>query len=100
MFSYSQFVARYLFPHAKKVGLLAVCLFGSVGLQLYIPQIVRRFIDLAARNGPAAGLSALALTFLTLALANQGLSVASTYLSADIGWSAVRRDVRAPLAHD
>jgi ABC-type multidrug transport system fused ATPase/permease subunit len=96
MFSYSQFVARYLFPHAKKVGLLSICLFGSVGLQLYIPQIVRRFIDLASGSGPAAGLSGLAFTFLGLALANQGLSVASTFLSADIGWSATNT-LRADL---
>jgi ABC-type multidrug transport system fused ATPase/permease subunit len=96
MFSYAQFVARYLFPHARKAALLAVCLFGSVGLQLYIPQIVRRFIDLAAGGGSAAGLSVLAFTFLGLALANQALSVTSTYLSADIGWSATNT-LRADL---
>jgi len=91
MFSYTHFAARYLLPHARKTGLLALCLFGSVGLQLYIPQIVRRFIDLAVGGGPGAGLDALALTFLALALANQGLTVASTYLSADVGWSATNQ---------
>src|SRR5690349_22833730 len=96
MISYSQFAARYLFPHAKRVGVLSICLFGSVGLQLYIPQIVRRFIDLAAGGGTAAALSLLAFTFLGLALANQGLSVASTYLSADIGWSSTN-SLRADL---
>jgi ATP-binding cassette, subfamily B, bacterial len=91
MFSYIHFAARYLLPHARKTGLLALCLFGSVGLQLYIPQIVRRFIDLAVGSGPVAGLNTLALTFLALALANQGLSVASTYLSADVGWSSTNQ---------
>ena len=78
------------------MGVLSICLFGSVGLQLYIPQIVRRFIDLAASGGSASALSVLAFTFLGLALANQGLSVASTYLSADIGWSATNT-LRADL---
>jgi ABC-type multidrug transport system fused ATPase/permease subunit len=96
MFSYARIVARYVFPHAKKTALLAVCLFGSVGLQLYIPQIVRRFIDLAGHAGRSEPLATLALTFLGLALLNQGLSVASTYLSADIGWSATNA-LRADL---
>ena len=85
---YAQFLSRYLLPHGGKVGLLALCLFSSVGLQLYIPQIIRAFIDLAASAGAAAELSRLAFTYLGLALANQALSAGSTYLSADVGWSA------------
>jgi len=96
MFSYAQFLARYLRPHAARTALLTICLFSSVGLQLYIPQIVRRFIDLAAGGVPSATLSLLAFTFLALALANQGFSVASTYLSADVGWSATNM-LRADL---
>jgi ATP-binding cassette, subfamily B, bacterial len=93
---YSQFLGRYLLPHAGKAGLLAICLFSAVGVQLYIPQIIRAFIDLAAASGPAAELKRLALTYLGLALANQGLSAASTCLSADVGWSATNA-LRADL---
>ncbi|MBI3680089.1 MAG: ABC transporter ATP-binding protein [Acidobacteria bacterium] len=83
---YIQLLTRYLVPQAGKAGLLAFCLFASIGLQLYIPQLVRAFIDLASSGGQ--GLNRIALTFLALALANQLLSAASTYLSADVGWRA------------
>ena len=96
MLSYTQFLIRYLRPHRGKAVLLAVCLFSAVGLQLYIPQIVRSFIDLAAGRGPAGELGRLALTYLALAFANQGLSAASTYLSANVGWSATNA-LRADL---
>jgi ATP-binding cassette, subfamily B, bacterial len=72
MSRYIQLLARYLRPNALRVGLLSVCLLGSIGLQLFIPQIVRSFIDLAALGGAI----------------NQLLSGSSTYLSADIGWNA------------
>ena len=76
--------------------MLGLCLFSSVGLQLFIPQIVRRFIDGAAAAAPVAELSRLAFTFLALALLNQALSASSTYLSADVGWSATNT-LRADL---
>jgi ABC-type multidrug transport system fused ATPase/permease subunit len=96
MLSYIQFLARYLRPHAGRTALLAFCLFASVGLQLYIPQIVRRFIDLAVGHAGDAALTRLALRFLTLALVNQCLSAAATYLSAAVGWSATNT-LRADL---
>jgi ABC-type multidrug transport system fused ATPase/permease subunit len=98
MFSYSQFLARYLSPHAPKAALLAVCLFGAVGVQLYIPQILRNFIDLAVDRAAAAELARLAIIYLALAFANQGLMAASTYLSANVGWSATNA-LRADLFH-
>ncbi|MGH9674621.1 MAG: ABC transporter ATP-binding protein, partial [Bryobacteraceae bacterium] len=96
MYSYTAFLVRYLRPHAGKAFLLAVCLFTAVGVQLYIPQIVRSFIDLAASRGPVADLSRLALTYLAFAFVNQGLSAASTYLSANVGWGATNA-LRADL---
>jgi hypothetical protein len=47
MSRYIQLLSRYLRPNVFRVGLLGVCLMGSIGLQLFIPQIVRSFIDLA-----------------------------------------------------
>jgi ATP-binding cassette, subfamily B, bacterial len=88
MSRYIQLLARYLRPNALRVGLLSVCLLGSIGLQLFIPQIVRSFIDLAALGGAMNDLARLGFIYLGLSILNQLLSGSSTYLSADIGWNA------------
>src|SRR5690349_19857217 len=81
-------LTRYLRPHAFKVGLLSACLIGSIGLQLFIPQIIRSFIDVGAAGGAIHVLVRLALLYLSLAVLSQLLSGVTTYLSADVGWSA------------
>jgi ABC-type multidrug transport system fused ATPase/permease subunit len=93
---YLQILGRYLYPLSGRVSLLAVCLAGSIGLQLYIPQIIRSFIDLAASGTHTEQMTRLALAYLSLAVANQLLSAASTYLSADVGWVATNA-LRADL---
>jgi ATP-binding cassette subfamily B protein/ATP-binding cassette subfamily C protein len=79
---------HYLSPLAWRAGLLGACLLTATLLQLYIPQIMRSFIDLAVAHGAAAALERLALSYLALAIANQICSAAATYLSADVGWRA------------
>src|ERR1044071_9263163 len=81
-------LTRYLRPHAFKVGLLGACLIGSIGLQLFIPQIIRSFIDVGTAGGAIHVLVRLALLYLSLAVLSQLLSGVTTYLSADVGWSA------------
>ena len=88
MSRYIQLLARYLRPNAFRVGLLSVCLLSWIGLQLYIPQIVRSFIDLAALGGAMNDLARLGFIYLCLSILNQLLAGSSVYLSADIGWSA------------
>src|SRR5262249_33219558 len=88
MSSYIPLLVRYLRPHALRVVLLSLCLLGSIGLLLFIPQIVRSFIDLAVARGAMNNLARLALLYLGLSILNQLLSASATYLSADIGWSA------------
>jgi ABC-type multidrug transport system fused ATPase/permease subunit len=87
---------HYLSPLAWRAGLLGACLLGATLLQLYVPQVMRAFIDLAVQSGPAAGLTRLALTYLGLAVVNQLLSAGATYLSADVGWAATNA-LRADL---
>lgn len=88
MSHYTSLLTRYLRPYAWRVGLLSACLLGSIGLQLFIPQIVRSFIDLSVAGGAINLLSRLALTYLGLAVMNQLALASATYLSADIGWGA------------
>jgi len=65
-----------------------VCLFGAIGLTLFIPQTVRSFIDLATGGGGMNDLIRLALTYLGLTFLTQLLSAGSAYLSTDVGWRA------------
>jgi ATP-binding cassette, subfamily B, bacterial len=105
---YGAMLGRYLAPQWRAAALLALLLLGSIGLQLLIPQILRRFIDAAAASatgaaaaaavGPLAALSlpGLALLFLGVALVTQVLGAGATYAGAAVGWTAtnfLRRDL-------
>ena len=88
MSNYISLLARYLRPHIPHVVMLCVCLLGMIGLLLFIPQIVRSFIDLATAGGATNDLLRLALIYLGLSILYQLLSGGSAYLSADLGWKA------------
>ena len=45
--AYYALLVTYLKPHWLLSLVLAVLLFGSIGLQLFNPQIMRQFIDTA-----------------------------------------------------
>jgi ABC-type multidrug transport system fused ATPase/permease subunit len=89
---YRNLLATYLSPQRKKVAALTVLLLSSIGLQLVNPQILRRFIDVAtSANGGTSSLQqlfGLAGVFILVALASQVVTVAATYLSEQVGWTA------------
>lgn len=102
---YGRMLGRYLRPQWRAAAVLALLLLGSIGLQLLVPQILRRFIDAASASaasgvGIAAtmaadgvwwapgGLPGLALLFLGVALATQLLGAGATYAGAAVGWTA------------
>ncbi len=89
-------LARYLKPQRAKVTLLAALLFANIGLQLARPLIVRTFIDVALAQGPLDSLFNAGLLFLAVALVNQGVAVAETYVAEDVGWIATNA-MRADL---
>ena len=94
---YSALLINYLKPQWPKVLLLALLLFGGIGLQLVNPQIMRYFID-AARAGEALQrLTTAALLFLGVALVKHVSTLAPTYVSEDVGWTATNA-LRADLA--
>ena len=88
---------RYLSPQAGKAALMALLLLAGIGLQLWIPQILRLFIDGALEGQATAQLQRLALVFLAVALGHQLLAAGATYLAADVGWTATNR-LRGELA--
>jgi ABC-type multidrug transport system fused ATPase/permease subunit len=77
--------------------LLAVLLLSSIGLRIINPQILRHFIDTATSDGTAQALTQIAVFFLSVAVINQLLSVATAYVSENVGWIATNQ-LRADLA--
>jgi hypothetical protein len=51
---YGRLLVRYLRPHWSTVLFLAALLVGSIGLQLFKPQILRTFIDAVGAGAEAA----------------------------------------------
>ena len=91
-------LATYLRRQAPRVLLLAVVLLGGIGLQLFGPQILRRFIDSVTAHGaamPLARLWSLAALFLLANAAAQAARVGAAWLSEQVEWAATNR-----LRHD
>ncbi|HEV8632959.1 MAG TPA: ABC transporter ATP-binding protein [Chloroflexota bacterium] len=89
-------LATYVRPQWPLAALLGLLLFSSTGLQLASPQVLRAFID-AATGSVDARLTPIALLFVGLALVQQALAVAATYVSERVGWTATNA-LRSDLA--
>jgi ABC-type multidrug transport system fused ATPase/permease subunit len=70
---------------------------STIGLQLIDPLILRYFIDSATSGNVGANLFGAALLFFGIALLSQLLSIVSTYVSTNVGWTATNA-LRADLA--
>jgi ATP-binding cassette, subfamily B, bacterial len=93
---YWSLLGTYLRPQWKRATLMLGLLLTAIGLQLFVPQIVRAFIDGATAGTPVSELTRLAVIFLALALIKEVASAATTYVGQDIRWratNALRRDL-------
>jgi len=81
----------YLKPVRGKLALLLVMLLASTALQLINPQIVARFIDTAAADGLVSSLLVLAGAFLVVAVSNQLITVAVSYIGNDVAWRSTNK---------
>ena len=88
---YTALLLRYLGPQWRRVLILTIFLFGSIGLQLLGPQILRRFIDAAMSGASLNALLSIAAFFLGIALATQISSLAETYLAENVGLTATNQ---------
>lgn len=95
--SYRQTLVTYLAPQRGKVTVLVVVLLATTGLQLAVPLILRRYIDGALGNEVQSVLIAAGLAYLVAGVANQLFAAVTSYLGADIGWTATNR-LREDLA--
>ncbi|MFX3649657.1 MAG: ABC transporter ATP-binding protein [Paenibacillus sp.] len=82
---------RYLKPVKGRLVMLLIMLLTSTGLQLLNPQIIKRFIDTAASGGVLTNLIQLAGIFLVVAVFNQLITVAVSYLGNDVAWRATNQ---------
>jgi ABC-type multidrug transport system fused ATPase/permease subunit len=81
-------LVRYLAPQKWLALLMALLLLAATGLQVLVPQLLRRFIDGAMAAMPTGTLVNIALLFIGVALATQVLNAAATYVAASVGWTA------------
>jgi ABC-type multidrug transport system fused ATPase/permease subunit len=94
---YWNLLVKYLQPQSARVAGLAGLLFGSIGLQLVNPLLMRDFLDTAQTGGAADTLLRLAALFTAIALVQQVVAVLATYVSENVAWSATN-ELRADLA--
>ncbi len=94
---YLTLLAHYLKPYWVRVGLLALCIFGAIGMSLINPQIIRYFIDTARNGGALSDLTQAAVLYLVIGLGRQFVYLSSSYLGQDVGWRATNA-MRGDLA--
>jgi ABC-type multidrug transport system fused ATPase/permease subunit len=95
--AYWDLLSQHIRPQKGRFLLLATLLFGSIGLRIFAPQIMRTFIDSALAGEALQTLTWTALTFIGVALLQQGIAVGVTYLGENVAWTATNA-LRAELA--
>ena len=94
---YVELLSHYMRPHWRRVALLAVCIFASIGMNLLMPQIIRYFIDAASAGRAIESMLKAAALYLAIGFGRQFVFLASSYLGQDVGWRVTNR-MRGDLA--
>ena len=94
---YRELLSRYLKPQLGWVMLMSVLLLVGIAIKLVNPQVLRYFLDTAQAAGAPRSLSMAAGLFLTFAILQQVMELATRYTAAQVGWSSTNR-LRADLA--
>jgi ATP-binding cassette, subfamily B, bacterial len=94
---YWELVSRYLRQRMRQFILLGAFLLGGIGLQLVIPQVTRRFIDMAQGGAVYRQLLTAAIGFIAVSLVQQLLTVLASYVGENVAWYATN-DLRLDLA--
>ena len=94
--SHTNLLAEHLRPQTGSVILLAILLFGDLGLRLISPQIIRQFID-AVPTSNRQTLTYIAILFIMVSVSQQVLAVCVAYVSGNVTWGATN-SLRSRLA--
>ena len=95
--AYWDLLSQHIRPQKGRFMLLSILLFGSIGLRILAPQIMRAFIDSALAGEALQTLTITALTFIGIALLQQVISVSVTYVGENVAWTATNA-LRTELA--
>lgn len=95
--AYWDLLSHHIRPQKGRVILLTTLLLGSIGLRIFAPQIMRKFIDSALAGEALQTLTWTALAFIGVALLQQIIAVSVTYLGENVAWTATNA-LRAELA--
>jgi ABC-type multidrug transport system fused ATPase/permease subunit len=95
--AYWDLLSQHIRPQKGRFILLSTLLFGSIGLRILAPQIMRKFIDSALAGGALQALTLTAIAFIGVAILQQVVSVSVTYLGENVAWTATNA-LRAELA--
>jgi len=95
--SYWNLLSDHIRPQKGRFFLLAAMLFGSIGLRIFAPQIMRQFIDAALAGEALSTLTWTAIGFIGIALFQQGVHIGVIYLGENVAWTATNA-LRAELA--
>lgn len=89
---YWDLLFNYLQTQRRRFILLAVLLLSSIGLQVFIPQITRYFIDTATSLDMSTDtLIVAAVAFIGLAIIQQVVSVGAAFVGENVAWIATNR---------
>ncbi len=86
--NYFHLFKTYLGPQKWQVVTLGLFIFGNLGLQLLIPQIMRDFIDSVTQGASTTHLVRLGAAFLGVAFIQQVIAIAAAYYTQKVGWRA------------
>jgi ABC-type multidrug transport system fused ATPase/permease subunit len=95
--SYWNLLSVHIRPQRGRFALLTALIFGSIGLRIVAPQIMRKFIDSALAGEALSILTWTAIAFIGIALVQQAVAVSVSYLGENVAWTATN-DLRAELA--
>lgn len=93
---YRRLLSRYLRPEWLRMGLLAVVLLCSMGVQVTAPLLASRFIDRAVDGAALRSLILLALATMAVALVGQVAGVVEAWVAENVSWAATNA-LRADL---
>jgi ATP-binding cassette subfamily B protein len=95
--SYWDLLWRHVEPQQLRFAALTVLLLSSIGLQVFNPQIMRRFIDATQSDVEMRVLLMVAVTFIALSVGQQVLAIGASYFGENVAWTATNA-LRAELA--
>ena len=69
--SYRATLTTYLLPYRSRLALLFLTLLASIGLQLVVPLLLRRFLDASLAGTAVSSLVSIGIAYLIAGIINQ-----------------------------